>query len=226
MVRGRIHGPEKKSIIEQSIDNVFSIRWQYCDHFGLTVHSPEYLAATDYDIELWHHTRIANTKLHNLSEGLDPGDESISPKELADKYPGEVLFEKSKKFNSLNIQEQKELLFSAVTGKMSDKAREISEQAVTNFIIIRVSHYLNVLRGIGKYDEWIKLTIPYEKFTKLPIDEKKKYHNALVDYHDECLKELKGMPVVDPVSDSSPFPDNKQATGIPDFDNPEKWQKK
>jgi len=91
-----------------------------------------------------------------------------------------------------------------------------------------VQHFTRQLKKIGRYEKenngWLKDSCDYKTFLHLPLEEKKKFHNAMVNFHDQCLKEKKenGQSLVpDQVLDSSP---TDQAGGCPpNFDDSSKW---
>ena len=91
-----------------------------------------------------------------------------------------------------------------------------------------VHHYTRQLKRMGRYEEtengenWSDNSCDYKTFLALPLEEKKKFQDAMVNFHDQCVREKKGQPVVpDQVLDSSP---TDQSAGCPpDFDDSSKW---
>ncbi len=149
-----------------------------------------------------------------MLQGYDPGDENLTSEHLGRKYPGDTLKQKSNAFVGLSFEKQRERLYSVITGEEKGKHKDV---AVEIFIITNVRFFLGELKKIEKMDEWISRTIPYLEFLKLPIEEKKKYHNALIKFHDKC----KGQPESKRFLASSPTVTEE---GCPDFDNKNKWE--
>lgn len=185
----------------------------------MTVHSPEYLAATDDEIFLWHHTQTAKNQLELLARGLDPGDESLSKEDFTRKYQGEVLEAKAKKFADLKVHEQKEFLYSAISGEQTTATRQIKDITAHTFTIATVRFFFVKLQQINKLQEWIERSCPFAVFVRLPLEEKQKYHNALVAFHDECMAKAQSPP--DRILDSPPAGSGGDP---PNFDDPTKWE--
>lgn len=187
----------------------------------MPISSPEYRNVTDDDVELWYHTRIANNKLDSLMNGYDYEDEELTSSELSKKYTGDILEQKSKKFSKLKVGEQKSLLESSVTGNIAGIAKEIIDAPAHNFLIAKVRAYMIIVRDMGKLNEWVKSAsgMDFEKFCRFSLEEKKKYGNALIAYHDRRMEE-KGRVPLKQVLDSSPT----ATGGRPDFDDKKKWQ--
>lgn len=185
----------------------------------MTISSHEYQSSTDDDIFLWHHTENAKNLLEFISSGHDAGDEKLPSDALEGKYQGKVLEEKSRNFAKLKIEEQKDILLSGITGDVTGKAKQIKDAPAHVLIITKVRFFLGKLQEIGKFDEWINRS-PWKMFIRLPLEEKEKYHNALIAFHDQCKRD--GQPSSAGHSmDSSPY---DQGEGCPDFEDKSKWE--
>ena len=152
--------------------------------------------------------------------GYDPGDEDLSGDDIKGKYQGNILETKSLHFKGLKIKEQQDILYSALTNEKTDTVRRSEDSATTAFILRSVTFFLLELKKIEKFDEWTKRTIPYKEFFKLPLEEKRKYYNILVAFHDECMKERRSSSGSE-VLDSSPTPSEGDRLN---FDDKKIWQ--
>ena len=186
----------------------------------MTANSSEYLDSTDSDIELWYHTRVANNKLESLMRGYDIEDEKLIGSELGKKYTTDVLEQKARKFSELTVKEQKGMVMSSVTGKITGIAKQVKEAPIHIFLIAKVRSYMVLIKKMGKLNEWIDSAsgVTFDMFCGLPVVEKQKYGNALIAYHDRCM-EKKGRPLPKQILDSSPT----AGGGRPDFDDKSKW---
>lgn len=204
---------------------MYSIDYQYRDYHKLTVHSKEYLESTDDDIQLWYHAKIAKDELEALSNGYDPEDKDLSGEELQNKYQGKVLEEKKNVFKKLTVEEQQDAIYESLSGEKTESSKIRKESSAHVIIITAVRHYILVLKNIDKYDKWVENTkCPFKIFVKLPLEEKTKYHNAMVAFHDKCVEEIKGQTSPsDQALDSSPGPDD-QGGVCPNFDDKNKWE--
>jgi hypothetical protein len=158
---------------------------------------------------------------------MEPGDEKLRREEFNQKYKGDILETKSIEFLALDIESQKDILLSSLIGKDVGKAKEIKDAKIERVTFVSVRSYLQVLHSIGKLEEWVQRTIPTKNYPYLPLEEKIKYHNALVSFHDQCMTKLKGQPSSQGrVLDSSPTVRHKQMGGgcPPDFNDPNKWK--
>ncbi len=149
-----------------------------------------------------------------LSQGYDDGDEYLSGENIGQKYKGDTLKQKSNSFVLLAVEKQRDELYKILTRK-DNLAPEKSTEGI--FVDLLVNGFLAELKKLDKLNEWIKRSIPYNEYLKLPIEEKKKYHNALVKFHDKC----KGQPESKRILASSPAVTDK---GCPDFDDKSKWE--
>jgi hypothetical protein len=157
-------------------------------------------------------------------QGFDIDDDQLTPEQIKNKYPGKILEEKAKNFIKLSLEGKKEILYSSISGEKTDAARELEEATAHSFIIQRALFFFKILRELGKYEDWVKRSVPYKTFVKLPLDEKRKYQNALEAYHDKCMKESGHSGKVNKrVLDSSPTFTSKNAP--PNFDDKSKWKK-
>lgn len=192
----------------------------------MTVNSPEYLKCTDYDIMLWQYTKAASNQLDSLNRGYSIGDEKLTAKELMNKYPDDVLDVKSKGFTSLSLEKKKKELIKALKNDGKPQETDVSIQRA--FIVSRVWSYLAMLKKIGKDQEWIKQSVSFGELKRLPLPEQKKYHDALITFYDQCMREIEankgtGQSESDRVLDSSPTGSGKDCP--PQFDDPTKWEK-
>lgn len=172
---------------------------------------------------MWYCANQAEIMLDALSKGYDPEDTKLGPSELKSKYSGDVLAKKSLSFRSLPIEKQRDLLYSAVTGKETDTSREVNEASAHGLIVQRVVFFFKKLKEIGKEDHWIKSSCDLKTFIILPLEEKKNYYNALAKFMDEQMK-ISGQPHApkkDRVLDSSPT----GPIGCPDFNDLSQWER-
>jgi len=153
-----------------------------------------------------------------MQKGFDIEDGELTSEELSGKYKGGTLGTKSKNFNKLPIDDQKEVLYASISGKETKVSKDIKESPVHIFVIQRVKVFLKNLKEINKLNEWIKRSCSFQIFLKLELDEKRKYHNALLKFHD---KHMKGESAPKRVLDSSPT----VGVGFPDFNDSAKWAK-
>ena len=174
---------------------------------------------------MWYHADQAKNSLDSLSKGYDIEDNKLTSSELRGKYKGDVLDQKGNAFCNLKLSDQKDMLFTAITGKSTDISKAMKDSSRHLMAEQRVIFFLNVLESVDKKEEWIKSAsnFDFKKFRKLPILEKEKYHNALSNFVDkEMEKQKQPSQKKDRVSASSPYPDSG---GCPDFNNPGKWKK-
>ncbi len=185
------------------------------------------MECTDDDIQLWHHTRLAKNELKHLSEGYEEEDKELSSDSLREKYKGSILEETAKTFRKLPIEDQKELLYTGITGEETGVAKKTREAPFVRAVVVSVRHYTTALKRIKKYDDWVKRSCDYKTFLSLSLKEKKKFHNIMVNFHDQCVREIKEkgqLDVPDQVLDSSP---TDQSTGCPpNFEDTDKWEKR
>ena len=147
--------------------------------------------------------------------------------DLKNKYQGSILEEKAKTFRKLSIKDQKELVYTGITGEETGVARKVREAPFVQAVIMSVQHYTRQLKRMGMYEKsekggnWLDDSCDYKTFLSLKLKDKKDFHNAMVNFHDQCIRE-KGQSVVpDQVLDSSP---TDQSVGCPpDFDDSSKW---
>lgn len=161
---------------------------------------------------------MAKNSLEAMQKGFDSDDGNLTSEELSGKYKGDVLGTKAKNFNKLPIDAQKEVLYTSVSGKETKISKDIKESPMNVLVVQRAKLLLVNLRKIKKLDAWEK-ACSFQIFKKLSLEEKVKYYNKLVKYHD---KHMKGESVPKRVLDSSPT----VGAGFPDFDDPTKWAKK
>ena len=218
---------KKKSLYGRSVGEVFSIHWHYRENFKLTKNSPGYQNSTDDDIFLWYHSSVAKRKLDFLAMGHDSEDSNLESEDLRNKYPGGILEKKAKAFKALPIEDQSALLHNSVTGEMTAKVKRIKDAPYEKAVVVSVNHYVTELKKIKKYKDWVANSCSYAVFMKLPLEEKKKYHNVMVNFHDECIKSMKNrQPLSDERLDSSPVAQTQHKEGgCPDFDDKSKWVK-
>jgi len=153
--------------------------------------------------------------------GYDIEDENSTSSELGKKYTTDILEQKANKFSKLEIKAQRSLLISSITGNMDGIARAVRDAPAHSFLISQVRAYMMIVEGLGKLDGWVKNAsgLDFNAFCRFPLEEKKKYGNALVAYHNRCMEETGRLPIKQ-VLDSSPT-----ATGSrPDFDDKSKWK--
>lgn len=153
-----------------------------------------------------------------MQKGFDAEDGDLTSEEISGKYKGGVLGTKAKNFNKLPIKAQKEVLYTSVSGEETEVSKDIKESPMNVLVIQKAKFLLDNLKKIKKIDAWEK-ACSFQVFKKLPLEEKVKYYNKLVKYHD---RHMKGKSVPKRVSDSSPT----VGAGFPDFDDPSKWAKK
>jgi len=174
---------------------------------------------------------LAKRELKDLATGYDFEDKELSSNDLRNKYQGSILEEKAKSFRKLSVSDQKELVYSGITGEETAVAKRIREAPFVQAVVMGVQHYTRQLKRMNRYSEeengWLKNSPGYQVFLSLPLEEKKKFHNAMVNFHDQCIREAKekGQPAVhDQVLDSSP---TDQSVGCPpNFDDSSKWDKR
>jgi len=76
----------------------------------------------------------------------------------------------------------------------------------------------DALKELGKLDQWFEQSkCSNEIFNRLPVDEKVKYHNALITFYDEVLKASSSKQVSD-----SPLTATEK--GAFDFGDTAKWE--
>ena len=179
---------------------------------------------------MWHHTRAAKRELKDLASGYDSEDKELSSSDIRNKYQGSILEEKAKSFRKLSIDDQKELLYTGITGEDTATARKIREAPFVQAVIMGVQFYTRQLKKMGRYEKenngWLNKSCDYKTFIGLPLEEKKKFHNAMVNFHDQCIRENKekGQSLVtNQILDSSPA--DKTGGCPPDFDDSSKWSK-
>ena len=173
---------------------------------------------------------MAKRELKDLATGYDQEDKELSSNDLRHKYQGSILEEKAKSFRKLSIDDQKELVYTGITGEDTGVARKVREAPFVQAVIMSVQHYTRQLKRMGMYEEsekggnWLDDSCDYKTFLRLKLEDKKDFHNAMVNFHDQCLREKtnKGQPAVpDQVLDSSP---TDQSAGCPpNFDDSSKW---
>lgn len=159
-----------------------------------------------------------------LSQGYDFEDNKLSPEELQKKYGTvpEVLENKAKRFRALSHDEQMDILVTGLTGKQEGTVAEKRDNTSHVFVNQTVLFYFQQLRDMGKDKEWVERSLPFREFVKLPLEEKEKYHNAMVAFHDECRKAL--LPPGERVLGSSPTEAPGGGSPPPDFSDKSKWE--
>ncbi len=161
-------------------------------------------------------------------KGYDSEDKELSSNDLHHKYQGNILEEKAKTFRELSIEDQKDIVYTGITGEETGVAKNVREAIFVQAVIMSVHQYTRQIKRMVRYDEsekggnWLDNSCDYKTFIKLPLEEKKKFQQAMVNFHDQCIREIKGQPAVpDQVLDSSP---TDQSEGCPpNFDDSSKW---
>ena len=185
------------------------------------------MSLTDDDIHLWHHTRVAKGELKDLARGYDSEDKELSSGDLQHKYQGNILEEKAKTFRELSIEDQKDIVYTGITGEETGVAKNVREAIFVQAVIMSVHHYTRQLKRMSRYEEsekggnWLDNSCDYKTFIKLPLDEKKKFQGAMVNFHDQCIREKRQLAVPDQVLDSSPT--DHSAGCPPNFNDTSKW---
>ncbi len=154
--------------------------------------------------------------------GHDAEDVNLGSEDLRKKYPGGILEKKSKSFKALSAEDQKALLHNTVTGETTPKVKRIKDSAEETAATVSVNYYISQLKRIKKYDEWVENSCSYKVFLRLPLEEKVKYQNTMVNFYDECLKNRKSPS--EERSESSPVAQQHKEGGCPDFNDKSKWK--
>lgn len=173
---------------------------------------------------MWHYTKLAKRELKDLATGYESEDKKLSSTELSRKYNQDILESKSANFRRLPLEKQKDLIYAGITGKETKISKKFKEASGHGIIKVLVNYLKTKLIQIGRYNEWLKNSCDYKTFLSLPLEEKKKFHNAMVNFHDQCLREKKenGQSLVpDQVLDSSPT--DQAGDCPPNFDDSSKW---
>ena len=175
---------------------------------------------------MWYHTKNASAQLKSFAKGFDADDNKLTQGELQSKYQGKTLEAKAQYFNSLKIREQQYLLYAALTGKETEDSKKITDTAKHQLVIARILFFGEELEKLGKYEEWVKRSAPFDVFVRLPLKEKGKYHNAMQAFHDKERSKIENKPPsTEPVLDSSPTAHTSLGGGFPDLDDPTKFEK-
>lgn len=154
-----------------------------------------------------------------MQKGFDIEDGELTSEELSGKYKGGILGTKAKSFNKLTIDDQKEVLYAGISGKETKVSKDIKDSPAHIFVTQRVKVFLKDLKRIKKLNEWVNRACSFQIFLRLDLDEKSKYHNVLLKFHDEHMK---GKSAPKRVVDSSPT----VGVDFPNFDDSEKWARK
>ena len=114
------------------------------------------------------------------------------------------------------------MLHNSITGETTSKVKRIRDSAEETAAVVSVNHYTVELKRIKKYKEWVENSCSYKVFLRLPLEEKVKYQNTMVNFYDECLKNR--QPPSDERSESSPVAQPHMEGGCPDFNDKSKWE--
>ncbi len=155
--------------------------------------------------------------------GYDSEDSNLGNEDLQNKYPGGILEKKARSFKALSVEDQREMLNNSVTGETTEKVKRIKDSAEETAVAVSVNHYTVKLKKINKYEEWVENSCSYKVFVRLPLEEKVKYHNAMVAFYDHCIKNR--QPPSGEGFESSPGAHTHKDGGCPDFDDKSKWIK-
>jgi hypothetical protein len=167
---------------------------------------------------------MAKNELKSMSMGYDTEDSDLNSDELQSKYVGKILEKKAAVFNALSVEDKKEMINNAITGETTEKVKRIKDSGAETAVVVSVNHYTRELKKIKKYSKWGKNSCTYKTFLRLPLEEKIKYQNAMVNFYDKCIRESGQSKSEERVSDSSPTAVKKQTDcPAPDFDNKKKW---
>lgn len=161
-----------------------------------------------------------------LSKGYDAEDSKETGSQLSKKYTPDILEQKGINFRNLKLSEQKDILYTSLTGVETDSVKKRKDGLSQTVIIHAVFFLLKTLDSIGKRDEWTEKSDyhTFKFFKTLSLDNKTVYHNELVKFHDDELRKIKQPPNPSKtqVLASSPEP---ALGGCPNFDDKSKWEK-
>ena len=128
---------------------------------------------------------------------------------------------RSNDFIGLSVKKQRERLLSIISKDETISSMNNKNASSHVFIVATVQFYLAKVQKFGKLDDWIRKSVPFSEFVRLSLEEKQKYHNALIAYHDKCMKTVQSPPD-DQFLDSSP---SDRGGDCIDFDDTSKWKK-
>lgn len=190
----------------------------------MTKSSKEYLNTTEDDMLLWHYSSQAKNTMEMLSKGYDVEDTKATGSQLGKKYTPDILEQKGINFRNLKLSEQKDILFTSLTGKETEVVRKRREGLSKTVVMHAVFLLLKTLQSIDKLDDWTNKSDyhSFKFFKKLSLKNMEVYHNELVKFHDEQLRKQSPNPSTPQVSALSPEP---VIRGLPNFDDSTKWEK-